>query len=185
MSFPLLALDPVFLLLVRLGLAVLFLAGALHKVRDLERFTATVRDYQIIAGSLSRPAAIGLAVAEAGVGLGLLLPSLDPLGSVGAALLLGLYGGAIGLNLARGRRHIDCGCLGFARGQSISGWLLVRNAGLAALGFLLLVPDLPRAMGWVDLFSVAAGLAMAVLLWLAAHSLSGAALSPRPTGEGS
>jgi len=185
MSFPVLALDPVVLLLVRLGLALLFLAGALHKLRDLEGFTGTVRDYRILPRGLSRPAAVGLAAAETGVGLALLLPSLDPLGSLGAALLLGLYSGAIGLNLVRGRREIDCGCLGLARGQSISGWLLVRNAGLAALGLLLLVPDVPRGLGWVDLFSVGAGLAMAVLLWLAAHSLSGAAIPSTPAGEGS
>ncbi|MCS5637488.1 MAG: DoxX family membrane protein [Myxococcota bacterium] len=185
MSFPPQALDPVLLLMARLGLATLFLAGAVHKLRNLEGFAETVRDYRILPPSLSRQSALGLATAEAGVAVCLLLPGLDPLGSAGTALLLALYSGAIGLNLARGRRHIDCGCMGFGRGQSISGWLLARNGCLVALAFLLLVPAVPRAMGWVDLFSISAGLAMTALLWLAAHGLSSAAISSTPTGEGS
>jgi hypothetical protein len=185
MTFPAQALDPVFLLIARVGLAALFLAGALHKLHDREGFTGTVRDYRILPASFSRLAALGLVTAETAVGVCLLLPGLDPLGSLGAALILALYSGAIGLNLARGRSHIDCGCLGPRRGQPISGWLLLRNAGLGALALLLLLPPAPRAMGWVDLFSISAGLAMTVLLWLAAHGLSGAAIPPTPAGEGS
>ena len=51
---------------------------------------------------------------------------------VAAAALLAAYGAAIGVNLARGRRHIDCGCVGPAARRPIGGWLVARNGVLAA-----------------------------------------------------
>ena len=47
--------DPVFGWVVRLGLVILFGAAALHKVRDLRAFTASVRDYRILPGAAAPP----------------------------------------------------------------------------------------------------------------------------------
>jgi len=176
-------LDPVFALLARLGLASLFLAAALGKARDLGGFTATFRDYRILPDRFAGMGARVLAGSEVGAGLCLLLPRLDPVGSLLALGLLALYSGAIGINLVRGRRHIDCGCLGFGRRQTISGWLLVRNAALAVLPLLVLVPSSPRSLVWVDFLSIGAGLGLGTLLWLAAHQLASAGRSAAALGE--
>ena len=174
-------LDPVFEALARAGLFVLFFGAALHKARDFSAFSLTVRDYQILPDRLSKIAARCLAAGEAGVALCLLFAPLDPLGSLGALALFALYSGVIGINLARGRRHIDCGCAGFGqRGQAISGGLLLRNAGLAGVALLLLFPVNPRPLGWIDLVSVAAGLGIGTLLWLAGHELGRARNSAAP-----
>jgi hypothetical protein len=151
-------LDPVFALLARLGLGGLLLSAAIHKGRDLARFVDTVRDYRILPERLSTFGAWALALGEAAVALSLLVPRLDPMGPLGAIALLGLYTAAIGFNLMRGRRHIDCGCAGFGlRRQTLNGWLPIRNTLL---------------LGWVDFLSIGAGLAIGALLWLSAHELA-------------
>ena len=154
----------------------LFLTAALHKLRDLNAFSAVFRDYRILPGAVSMPAAAALAASELAVSLALLIPSAIPnlpgLGPLAALLLLALYSAAIGLNLLRGRRHIDCGCMGPGREERISGWLMLRNAGLAVPALLLLGPETPRMLGWVDILSVGAGVGMSVILWLGAHQIA-------------
>jgi uncharacterized membrane protein YphA (DoxX/SURF4 family) len=180
-------LDSVFWVLARLGLASLFFSAALHKARDFSDFAGTVRDYRILPDWASALGAKFLALGEAAVAVCLLVPGLDPLGPLGALGLLAVYSGAIGVNLARGRRHIDCGCNGFGQSrQTISGWLLVRNASLGLLPLLLLMaPSNGRPLGWLDSISIAAGLAMASLLWLAGHELARAGGSESGLGESS
>jgi hypothetical protein len=57
--------------------------------------------------------------------------------------LLVVYAGAIGANLWRGRRHIDCGCGLGSRAQPISLGLIARNALLIGLcGLVPLAPPL-------------------------------------------
>ncbi len=172
-------LDPVFLLLMRFGLGSLFLGAALHKARDFSEFTGTVRDYRILPGWASAFGARTLALGEVGVAVCLLLPRLDPLGPLGALGLLAVYSGGIGINLMRGRRHIDCGCNGFGQSpQTINGWLLVRNASLGLLPLVLLMTHSSgRPLGWLDFVSIAAGLGMGAVLWLAGHELARASAS--------
>jgi hypothetical protein len=174
--------DPVLAGVTRLALAALFGAAVLHKLRDVGGFTATLRAYRLMPDALV-PAAVALVVAgEIGVTLVLVMPGTDPLGPVAAIALLSAYSGAIAVNLARGRREIDCGCLGPGRRQRLTSWLLARNALVALGAVLLLVPGSPRAWIWIDVVSLAGGLSMLVLLWSAAHRL--AAVWPAPAAPG-
>jgi len=178
-------LDPVFALLARFGLGGLLLSAAIHKGRDLARFVDTVRDYRILPERLSTFGAWALALGEAAVALSLLVPRLDPMGPLGAIALLGLYTAAIGFNLMRGRRHIDCGCAGFGlQRQTLNGWLPIRNTLLAGLPLVLLMaPANGRLLGWVDFLSIGAGLAIGALLWLSAHELARARAIASALGE--
>ena len=92
-------------------------------------------------------------------------------------LLLLVYSGAIVLNLARGRRDIDCGCAGPARRQGLHEMLVVRNAAYVALAFAATLPSAVRALGWLDFFTVAAGALALTTLSLAVDEL--AAIAPR------
>ena len=69
-------------------------------------------------------------------------------GMVAAALLIG-YAAAIAINLIRGRSYIDCGCGDTP--QMLSGWLLLRNAMLAAGAFTVTLPTPSAAFSWFDL----------------------------------
>src|SRR5262249_14927936 len=67
-----------------------------------------------------------------------------------AAALLGLYAAAIAVNLARGRRHLDCGCTGPALRRPISGWLVLRNLVLVAIAPADLAPLATPPLGGID-----------------------------------
>ena len=165
-------LDPALDVLFRVGLGAIFLGACVHKARNFEHFSAILGEYRILPRRFSGAAARALAAGEGLVALALLVPPLDPLGSLGALGLFTLYSAAIGINLARGRRHIDCGCAGFGQSpQSINPMLLVRNASLAVLALALLAPPALRPLGWVDVVSVTGGLIVSALVWLAAHEL--------------
>jgi hypothetical protein len=110
------------------------------------------------------------------VALGLLLRVSREAAALVSTLLLSVYALAIAINLRRGRRELDCGCFGFGRRSAISTMLLWRNAALVlaslAAGFL---PRRERALDWIDLFTVAVGVAAAALLYAAAEGLADAA----------
>jgi len=69
------------------------------------------------------------------------------------------------VNLARGRRHIDCGCAGPAARRPISGWLVARNATVAAAALGGLIPASPRPFSWVDGITVAGATATLAALY--------------------
>ncbi len=173
--------DPALHWIVRGGLALLMATAAFHKLSDLGTFIASVRDYRIAPGVLAPFAAGGLVFAEIGIAIGLLLPGLAESAAFACAALLLLYSSAIGVNLARGRRHIDCGCLGPRARQPISGWLLIRNAGLVFACALAALPVSGRALHWVDGVSIAGGLAVACLLYQGVPALANNARRIRST----
>jgi len=159
--------DPVVDLTLRGGLALLFLVAASHKWRDPARFRATLIDYRILPEATAGPVAVLLVGAELAVAVALLTPAWRTLGLVGACGLLVLYGFAIAVNLGRGRRHLDCGCVGPALRRPISVQLVVRNAVLAAGALLALGPVATRPLVWVDALTLAAALASSSALYAA------------------
>ncbi|HXZ85468.1 MAG TPA: MauE/DoxX family redox-associated membrane protein [Myxococcota bacterium] len=166
--------DPVVPLALRAALSLLFAAAALHKLRDLANFRAAFAEYRVLPGALLHIGVWLVPALEAGVALALAAPGR--LGPVAAAALLTAYGAAIALNLARGRRQLDCGCLGPGQRQPISGALVARNALLAAGALACLLPAAPRALVWLDFATIAAAAVCLALFWLGAHQ----ALALRP-----
>jgi len=162
--------DPVAAWLARLALAGVFAAAALHKWRDLGGFTAAVAAHRLAPEASVGALARALAACETAVAFGLFAPATAPRAAWVAAALLALYSGAIAINLARGRREIDCGCS--ARPQPLTGGLLARNAALAAAAIPAALPDSGRALVWVDALTAAAGLSALALIWLAAQTLA-------------
>src|SRR5262245_52348427 len=167
--------DPVVLATLRAGLALMFAAAALHKLRDRAAFAATLEEYRVLPRRLVPVATFLVPAFEAAVALALLAPG--PLGPLAAALLLAAYAGAIALNLARGRRWLDCGCLGPSLRQPRSGALVLRNAILAAGALACALPAAPRTLVWLDAATIAAATACLALVWHGAHRVL--ALQPR------
>jgi len=164
-------LDPVFALLLRCSLALLFGAAAFHKLRAPRAFAETLGDYALLPIALVPWVAAALGAGELLLVIGLLVPVAVAAAALGGAGLLGVYSGAIAINLARGRRDIDCGCLGPAGRQPLSARLLVRNVLLIAACLALLAPVGARALFWVDALSVAGGSAAFALLWSAVQRI--------------
>ena len=168
--------DPAFSWILRGGLAALFAVAATHKLRDLETFGETLRAYQIIGSAWIAPAGAALVLAEIGVAAALVLSPNARVGATGAAVLLLLYSFGIGLNLARGRRDIDCGCLGPSARSPLSGGLLVRNGVLIIAALLAGLPVAPRALHPIDALTIGGGLVATAFVFIAAQQL--AALAP-------
>ena len=107
-------LDPLILQLVSICLGLLFLLAAVHKLTALERFRATLAEYQLLPTAIVAPASLIVPLVEGILGAAWLLGIWSVSVAFASAALLGAYTGAIGINLLRGRVHIDCGC-GMAR----------------------------------------------------------------------
>ena len=166
--------DPALEHVLRGGLGLLLATGAAQKLRDLPRFRAAVEGYALLPVRAAAAAAPGFALAEAGLAAALWLPAalgVRALALAAAAALFAVYGAAIGVNLARGRRAIDCGCGGPAARMPLSGWLVARNALLAAAALACAGGAAPRALAAADAITIAGGVAAAVLLWTASHGL--------------
>jgi hypothetical protein len=167
-------LDPAIELVLRGGLALLLLTTALHKARDFAVFRSALIGYALVPERFVAVIAFLLASTEAAIGLALLAPAslgLRDAALVATASLLALYAAAIAVNLARGRRDIDCGCAGPNAKQPLSEWLLARNALLVAGALVCLGGASARPLVWIDALTVAGGVASLVATWLAAHRL--------------
>lgn len=124
--------EPFLGLLVRVALAALLAAAGIGKLRDRRRFDGIVLDYRLLPPRLALRLAAPLPWVELALGVGLLAGVRQA--GLAAALLFGVYGVAMAVNLARGRRLIDCGC--GDEPQRLNGWLVLRNVLLAAAALL-------------------------------------------------
>ncbi|MDH3199826.1 MAG: hypothetical protein OEM15_02930 [Myxococcales bacterium] len=156
--------DPVVSVSLRCVLALLFATAAWHKVSNRDRFASTLEAYRLLPTWLGKGVARGLPVLEIAIAVSLLLPLYRP-AALGAAVLLVLYSVAIAINLARGRRDIDCGCFGRAARVPLSETLLLRNAVFIAAAAAVHLPVGARPLLWMDGFTAVAVLTVTTLLW--------------------
>ena len=152
-------LDPAFALAGRLLGALVFATAVAGKVRHRHELAGVVANYRLLPERLAASAAwiiVGLeslAMLSLVSGVGL---------AAGAALAIALLCGfalAMGINLVRGRREIDCGCFQSGLRQTLSEGLVARNLVLAAILMPLFAPaEAPAsALQWID--GLGAGLA--------------------------
>jgi hypothetical protein len=163
--------DPVPAHVVRGLVALVFLVACVHKLSAPRDYVATVRGYALVPAALAAWIAGPLALAELCAGAGLLIADFRRIATLLAIALLIAYAAAISINLLRGRRDIDCGCAGPGARQSLSGWLVSRNLLLAVALVATLAPVRPRALGPVDLVTIALGAAALYALYAASNLL--------------
>ena len=151
--------DPAIALAGRLLGALVFATAAGGKIRHRHELAGVVANYRLLPQGLAAPVAWLLVGLECLVALTLVSGvRLAAAAALAITLLVG-FALAMAINLARGRREIDCGCFQSGLRQRLSTALVVRNVLLAAL----LTPLLGAAAGkanalqWVD--GIGAGLA--------------------------
>ena len=132
------SIDPIFLISASLLLSYVFVIASWHKWQDLEVFQETLLNYRILPESLVKLFSRFVPALELLCGIGLLIPQLASFAAILAGSLLLMYIFAIALNLARGRRSIDCGCGGSEQKQAISEWMVVRNSLLLLFAYVVL-----------------------------------------------
>jgi hypothetical protein len=159
-----------------LAFAVLFAHAALGKWRGRAEFAAVLANYRLFPAALVGPLSVLVPALETAVALLLIEPATrTAAAAAGSALLLG-YALAIGVNLRRGRRDLDCGCAGPADRRPIAGWMVARNAVLSALLAAVAWPWEPRPLAWTDVLTVVGGLTVTTLLYVALDRLLGQVL---------
>lgn len=163
--------DPVIAVILRGALALLFVAAATHKLRDRDAFRVTLGAYALLPESALALVARVLPLVEIAIAVLLVTPRLGGAGAVLAASLLALYAGAMAINLARGRRDLDCGCMGAHAASKVGAPLIVRNAVLIVASLACLVPIAARPVGWLDAFTVVLGIAASAALYAAVERL--------------
>ncbi len=161
--------DPAIGYLLAAALALIFGASGVLKLRDPALFAAAAANYRLLPRWMEKPFAWTLPLAELGAAAGLLFPATRvPAASV-LVVLMGLFTGAIAINLARGRADIDCGCFGPALRQELSGWLLLRNLALAMMAVIVAMPAGTREIQWLDVITIAMGAATLITLYVSAN----------------
>jgi uncharacterized membrane protein YphA (DoxX/SURF4 family) len=134
-----------FALAIRVLVSLVFLSAAYGKLRHGIAFQGVVANYRLLPDAMVAPAAYSIPPVELLLGATLLLGVAFPWPEFGAGALLLLFALAMGINLRRGRRHIDCGCFQSALKQTLSWTLVMRNAVLALLlGVALLSNETPH-----------------------------------------
>ncbi|MGE8063633.1 MauE/DoxX family redox-associated membrane protein [Pseudomonas sp. NPDC089569] len=163
--------DPIFIIASAIAIAVLLASAATHKVRAPGRFARQLADYQLLPEALVRPTARLVPLLELAIAFALLVPVTRGWAALSAASLLALYAAAMGINLWRGRRDIDCGCAGPDQAQPLRPVLLLRNSVLVALALLASVAPVVRDMTVFDGFVTLACATVALLIYAAADGL--------------
>jgi hypothetical protein len=169
------SIDPVIGCACRFFVTLVFGAASIHKLRSPREFLAILREYRLVPGLFVVPIGFVLVGAEILVAAGIWVVEMQATAAGGAIALLAAYAAAIGINLQRGRREIDCGCSFGSSQQPLSPALLVRNA-------VLLLPCAVAGLplnGPVNAVVLCASLLAAVAFGLCYH-LSGVLLANHP-----
>jgi uncharacterized membrane protein YphA (DoxX/SURF4 family) len=138
-------------LLLRLGLAAVWLSAGIPKIADLAQNYVAVQAYQLLPQQAVGPVSVIQPFLEVAIGVLILIGIGTRLVSGLSLLLLALYIGGIASVWARGLA-IDCGCFS-AGGAAAAGsthypWDIARDVGFALMSLWLLVR--PRSMGSLD-----------------------------------
>ena len=142
--------DPLIQRCVLMSFALLYAVSAWHKARNRLVFAAVLENYRVLPNGLVGIATNALILTESVTALLLLSPAYAAGIVIGITLQIAYFMG-ITINLARGRLHIDCGCLG-TKGDGISYFHAARNLGLLILLMLAAFPTYPRDFHWLEVF---------------------------------
>lgn len=173
--------DPAIVLLLSACAAALFASAALHKFIALRAFQAALLAYDILPVRAVAIAGCIVPLGELLIASVLCSSALRSQALLAAAFMLVGYGLAISVNLRRGRRFIDCGCVGFAERRSIAPWMVARNLLFAlVLVGCAVIPWSARNLRGTDAVTIIGGLVSIACLYLAAEELLGRV--PRAAG---
>jgi hypothetical protein len=184
-------LDPLFIRIVAMGFAVLFMLAAVHKLSNRSEFFLILRAYQVLPAMLLRPTTLIIPNLEIILAFGWFL--IGVLGfqlravPVFSAGLLLVYAAAIAINLFRGRRDIDCGCsLASSKTDSsnpseqISEAQVFRNCLLALLALIAAAPMTARVINAIDYLALIGASVVCVFIYAAINQLIANSLSMKP-----
>ncbi len=137
----------------------LLLAG-IPKLRDRDGLLTVVKGYRLLPGRMERVVAGALPIVEVLVGTALILGVAGTWAAAGAALLFIAFTFGLTVNLARGRRDLDCGCFAFSAHEVPRiGWFHAARAASFTVVALVLAVTHPSGIAPLEqLIGASAGL---------------------------
>lgn len=166
-------LDPAFGYLIIFGIAFLLALAGSYKLRGLAQFTEVFAAYRVLPDAWGRRLAWLIPCVELAIAMALLPESSRRWAIMAAMGLLIAYASGMALNLARGRRELDCGCAAIGHRRSIAAWMAWRNLLLALALAIAALPWVSRPLNGFDVLTVMGGFAAAVMLYAAIDQLLG------------
>ena len=164
--------DPSIALAGRLLGALVFAGAVGGKISHRHELAGVVANYRLLPERLAAPAAWMAAGLECLAALSLVSGVRLAAGAALSVALLGGFAIAMSVNLARGRREIDCGCFQSGLRQRLSRALVVRNLVLAVLLTPLLSDHAAGATALQRIDGLGAGLAAYALYRLSGELLA-------------
>jgi hypothetical protein len=153
------------LLALRVLLALVFLVAGAGKLGAREELEGVIANYRVLPRALAAPISHLLGPLELLIGLALLAdPLATPFAEAAAALMLGTFALAMGINLRRGRAHIDCGCFRGTLRQTLRPELVLRNLLLVTAAATCALLPVRDATAWQLVNGTLGGIALFVLL---------------------
>lgn len=158
---------------VRLALAGLLAAGAMHKLRDFPGLCSAMSSYvggtPLQGAGMVKALAMGVASAEAVAALaiaGSWSPPFTVFGAVAGVAIFLVYAAVMAFNILRGNRIADCGCTFGGQGkQAVGPVLVLRNVLLALAAATVAVPVQPTLMDAFGIICLAAMLLLMYAVW--------------------
>ncbi|MGC4934562.1 MauE/DoxX family redox-associated membrane protein [Gordonia sp. DT30] len=128
----------------------ILLVAGVPKLTDTDRVIRAVRGYQILPDAEARLVGRTLPWVELVLGAALIVGVVPEIAGAAAAALFAVFTVGLVINLARGRRDLDCGCFAFSHGAEEVphiGWGHALRAGtFAALSVVSMwAPAAPAA----------------------------------------
>lgn len=167
--------NPAVLVFAKMFLALVLVAAAVPKLRHPDEFLGVVANYRILPSALVAPFAALLPWIELACAVALFIPATSVLAAGVAAGLCASFALALAINIARGRTHIDCGCLRRPASKSRIGSFHVARA-LGLVGIALFIAGTGKATGEASFGSLTLGVVaalMLVLIYLVADLMTG------------
>jgi hypothetical protein len=171
-------LDPTFGYLICIGIALLFATAAWHKLRSLRAFSEVFAAYRVLPEQWGHRVARLMPCLELAIAAALPWEMTRHWALMAAMGLLIAYAAALSLNLARGRRELDCGCGTIGSRRAIAGWMVWRNLALALIAATAALPWVSRPLNGLDMLTIVGGLAAVAALYVAVDQLLGE-ISPK------
>lgn len=119
----------------RLTIGLVLAVASFGKWWHLSWFASVLSNYVLIPPPFARVAALLVTTTESLIAILLLFGLARPMADFGAIVFLITVTAAMAVNLAGGRKDVECGCSG-RPGHKISWTLVARNIGLAGLAFI-------------------------------------------------
>jgi hypothetical protein len=149
---------------VRTVAGLVFLNAAVGKMRNWPAFQGVIANYRLLAKGLVLPVTYVLPPLELVLGAVLLTGIASPWAEIAAAVLLSVFAAAMGINLLRGRRYIDCGCFQSALRQTLRWSLVARNGVMVLLLAAAVAMSGGNADWWMLTNGVLAGGALFIVV---------------------